>query len=319
MRNGWDVALGATNARDGTHDVGVFDFAAVAVPGKREGYECWPLRVPEQHVRNACVTGVVGVERLMKTLIITEDRNFGGALPGLALLVDPAENVSIQSGDPSEADLDGRDIAVVDGRTDLVAARNWCALLRAAAPSLPVLVVADQSALVAIDERWCVDDVVVPGLSPAELDMRMRLAVKRHGGSEAAEGEIVLGDLVLDLDSHAARLANRPLNLTPIEFRLMRYLASHPGKAFTRSQLLHEVWDSDDLVAMRTINVHVQRLRAKLGPGNDHLIDTVRGVGYMAVSPRDISERRIQSSHSAHADTARRQKHSRTDEHILAG
>ena len=83
--------------------------------------------------------------------------------------------------------------------------------------------------------------MVVPGLSPAELDMRMRLAVKRRAGSEAAEREIVLGDLVLDLDRHAARLANRPLNLTPIEFRLMRYLASHPGKAFTRPQLLREV------------------------------------------------------------------------------
>jgi DNA-binding response OmpR family regulator len=255
----------------------------------------------------------------MKTLIITEDRNFGSALSGLALLVDPAENVSIPSGDVSGADLDGRDIAVVDGRTDLMAARNWCALLRAAAPSLPVLVVADQSALVAIDERWCVDDVVVPGLSPAELDVRMRPALKRHGGSEGMEDEIVLGDLVLDLAGHAARLANRPLNLTPIEFRLVSYLASHPGKAFTRSQLMHEVWDSDDLGAVRTINVHVQRLRAKLGPGNDHLIDTVRGVGYMALSPRDISERQIQSSQSVHPDPARRQKHSRTDEHILAG
>jgi DNA-binding response OmpR family regulator len=133
------------------------------------------------------------------------------------------------------------------------------------------------------------------------------------------EGEIVLGDLVLDRASHAARFANRPLNLTPIEFRLVSYLASHSGKAFTRSQLLHEVWDSDDRGAVRTINVHVQRLRATLGPGNDHLIDTVRGVGYMALSSRDISERRTPSPRSDHADTERRQKHSRTDDHILAG
>src|SRR5215470_13626056 len=145
---------------------------------------------------DTCAMGVVGAERFVKTLIITEDGNFGAALSGLALLADPAENVSIQTGDLSGADLDGRDIAVVDGRTDLLAARNWCALLRAAAPSLPVLVLADQSELVAIDERWCVDDVVVPGLSPAELDMRMRLALKRRSGSEVAEGEIVLGDLV---------------------------------------------------------------------------------------------------------------------------
>jgi DNA-binding response OmpR family regulator len=217
------------------------------------------------------------------------------------------------------ADLDDRDIALVDGRTDLVAARNWCALLRAAAPLLPVLIVADQSELVAIDGRWCVDDVVVPGLSPAELDMRMRLALTRRRASEATEGEIVLGDLVLDLASHAARLANRPLSLTPIEFRLVSYLASHPGKAFTRSQLMHEVWDTDDMGTLRTINVHVQRLRAKLGPGNDHLIDTVRGVGYMALSPRDISERRIHGPDSARSDAAPRRKHARGNDHVLAG
>jgi DNA-binding response OmpR family regulator len=123
----------------------------------------------------------------------------------------------------------------------------------------------------------------------------------------------------LDLASHAARLANRPLSLTPIEFRLVSYLASHPGKAFTRSQLMHEVWDTDDMGTLRTINVHVQRLRAKLGPGNDHLIDTVRGVGYMALSPRDISERRIHGPDSARSDAAPRRKHARGNDHVLAG
>ena len=232
----------------------------------------------------------------MKTLIITDDPDFSLELSGLTLLVEASDSVSMQDGELSKVNLDNRDIAVVDGRSDLVAARNWCARLRAAAALLPVLVVVEQSALVAIDERWCVDDVVVPGLSPAELDMRLRLALNRRHGREPTEREIVLGDLVLDPASHAARLADRPVNLTPIEFKLVSYLASHPGKAFTRSQLKHEVWHTDDMGKMRTINVHVQRLRAKLGPGNDHLIDTVRGVGYKALTPRDISERGMQSS-----------------------
>jgi DNA-binding response OmpR family regulator len=94
-----------------------------------------------------------------------------------------------------------------------------------------------------------------------------------------------VGDLVLDQVSHGARLADRSLNLTPTEFRLMSCLASHPGKAFTRQELLHEVWDDDCGDSLRTINVHVQRLRAKLGPEYEHLIDTVRGVGYMVHSP----------------------------------
>ena len=99
----------------------------------------------------------------MKTVIITEDRNLSAELSGLVLLVEVSGRVSIQNGDLSGTDLDARDIALLGGRIDLVAARNWCALLRAAFP-LPVLMVAEQSVLVAIDERWCVDDVVMPEL-----------------------------------------------------------------------------------------------------------------------------------------------------------
>lgn len=256
----------------------------------------------------------------MNTVVITDDAEFNAELSGLAMLADPIDTVSIRGSGLAETDLGRVDVALVDGRTDLLTARNLCALLRAMAPSLPILVVVAPSGLIAVNEHWCVDDVVVPGLSPAELDMRMRLAVSRRGIRKGIKEKIVLGDLVLDQAGHAARLADRPLNLTPTEFRLMSYLASHPGKAFTRSQLRHEVWDSDASAGVRTINVHVQRLRAKLGRDNQRLIDTVRGVGYMAPSPQDLDDDRRQAqSLPVPAVHQGRQQHSRTAEHVLAG
>jgi hypothetical protein len=100
----------------------------------------------------------------VKTMIIAEDRNHGAELAGQVLLVEIAGRVSVQNGDPSATDLDAGDIALLDERIDLATARNWCALLCAEFPLLPQLIVAEQSALVAIDDRWCVDDVVMPEL-----------------------------------------------------------------------------------------------------------------------------------------------------------
>lgn len=246
----------------------------------------------------------------MKTLVITDDPQFAAELPGLALLTDATDTVSIRHGGLLDVDFSHPDshpdVALVDGRTDLVAARNLCGLLRAGAPWLPIVLVVVESGLVAINEHWCVDEVVVPGLTPAELDMRLRLAISRAGASDD-DDEIVLGDLVLNQASHGARLAGRPLDLTPTEFRLASYLAAHPGRAFTRTQLLHDVWHHDCDESARTITVHVQRLRAKLGRDNQRLIDTVRGVGYMAPLPADAS------------DSPKHQQHSGNVEHFLAG
>ena len=83
-----------------------------------------------------------------------------------------------------------------------------------------------------------------------------------------------------------ARVKDRRLDRTPTEFDLLHHLAGHRGRALTRSQLLHDVWGYDSNYHPRTVDVHVQRLRSKLGTECESLIDTVRGVGYMAVLPR---------------------------------
>jgi DNA-binding winged helix-turn-helix (wHTH) protein len=91
--------------------------------------------------------------------------------------------------------------------------------------------------------------------------------------------------LVIDEGTYTARLRGRPLDLTYKEFELLKYLAQHAGRVFTRAQLLHEVWGYDFFGGTRTVDVHVRRLRAKLGPEHEALIGTVRNVGYKAVRP----------------------------------
>src|SRR5580692_10306509 len=120
-----------------------------------------------------------------------------------------------------------------------------------------------------------------------DIDARLRLVVGRRGGlaDQESAGKVSLGELVIDEGTYTARLRGRPLDLTYKEFELLKYLAQHAGRVFTRAQLLHEVWGYDFFGGTRTVDVHVRRLRAKLGPEHEALIGTVRNVGYKAVRP----------------------------------
>lgn len=129
------------------------------------------------------------------------------------------------------------------------------------------------------------DDILLPGTGPAEIDARLRLLVGRRAGAVNVENasKVVLGELVIDEGTYTARLRGRPLDLTYKEFELLKYLAQHAGRVFTRAQLLQEVWGYDFFGGTRTVDVHVRRLRAKLGGEYESLIGTVRNVGYKAV------------------------------------
>ncbi|MBO0839496.1 MAG: winged helix-turn-helix transcriptional regulator, partial [Sciscionella sp.] len=96
---------------------------------------------------------------------------------------------------------------------------------------------------------------------------------------------ISLGELMIDEATYTARLKGRPLELTYKEFELLKYLAQHAGRVFTRAQLLQEVWGYDFFGGTRTVDVHVRRLRAKLGQDYEQMIGTVRNVGYKFVRP----------------------------------
>ncbi|MGK2884328.1 MAG: winged helix-turn-helix domain-containing protein, partial [Rhodococcus sp. (in: high G+C Gram-positive bacteria)] len=168
---------------------------------------------------------------------------------------------------------------------DLAAARGLCRLLGSTGSAIPVVAVLTEGGLVAVNSEWGLDDILLPGIGPAELDARLRLLVGRSGGVAEASGKITLGELVIDEGTYTARLRGRPLDLTYKEFELLKYLAQHAGRVFTRAQLLQEVWGYDFFGGTRTVDVHVRRLRAKLGTEYESLIGTVRNVGYKAVRP----------------------------------
>jgi DNA-binding response OmpR family regulator len=144
--------------------------------------------------------------------------------------------------------------------------------------------VTTEGGLTAVSADWSVDDVVLATAAPAEVEARLRLASERLA-SERDEVQPVIrnGDLVIDETTYTAKLRGTTLDLTYKEFELLKYLAQHPGRVFTRGQLLQEVWGYDYFGGTRTVDVHVRRLRAKLGGEYEQLIGTVRNVGYRFV------------------------------------
>lgn len=205
-------------------------------------------------------------------------------LPALGLLrhgvrVAPAEGTAL-------VDLSPADAVLVDGRQELPHARSLCRLLRTTGVSAPLLLVTTEGALAAVSGDWGVDDVVLTTASPTELEARIRLAMARARSAVEDEDlltEIRQGDVAIDEASYTARVRGRVLDLTFKEFELLKYLAQHPGRVFTREQLLQEVWGYDYYGGTRTVDVHVRRLRAKLGVDHEDLIGTVRNVGYRLV------------------------------------
>ncbi|HET8971340.1 MAG TPA: response regulator transcription factor [Candidatus Nanopelagicales bacterium] len=179
------------------------------------------------------------------------------------------------------------DVLLVDGRRDLPAARSLTRVLRTTGLGCPMLLITTEGGLAAITADWGVDDVLLDTAGPAEVEARLRLAVERLVVETTPDepAEIRTGEVTIDEASYAARVPGRQLDLTYKEFELLKYLAQHPGRVFTRAQLLQEVWGYDYFGGTRTVDVHVRRLRAKLGPEHDALIGTVRNVGYRFVVP----------------------------------
>ncbi len=137
--------------------------------------------------------------------------------------------------------------------------------------------------IVAVDVDWGFDDVLMPAAGADELQTRMRLAITRR--RNALVGILRFGDLTLYPERVIASVGGKNLGLTPTEFKLLNFLVQHAGRAFTRTRLMREIWGLDCNGHVRTVDVHVRRLRAKLGPDHGSMVDTVRGVGYMAATP----------------------------------
>ncbi|GGJ91300.1 transcriptional regulator [Pilimelia anulata] len=223
----------------------------------------------------------------MRLLVLTATVDAAAVLPALDLL-----GHVVRTADRDVRELVAApeaDALLVDARADLAEARATCRMLRHTGLSVPLLAVVDDAGLAVVRADWGIDDVLLTGAGPAEVEARLRLAVGRLRAEDpdggAAGGPVRAGDLTIDPQTYAARLRGRPLDLTYKEFELLRFLAQHPGRVFSRDQLLREVWGYDYFGGTRTVDVHVRRLRAKLGPEHEAMIGTVRQVGYKFVVP----------------------------------
>ena len=123
------------------------------------------------------------------------------------------------------------------------------------------------------------DDFCLSPFHPAELEARLRHLLTSE--SEVVQADLVeYGELALNLETYQASIGGRPLDMTYMEYELLKFLAQNPGKVFTREILLSRVWGYEYYGGARTVDVHVRRLRAKLGEEHAGLIQTVRSVGY---------------------------------------
>jgi DNA-binding response OmpR family regulator len=211
-------------------------------------------------------------------LVVSGDRSLGTpenrSLPAISLL---AHDLRYVAADATALTESARaDVVIIDGVSDLGSARTICRLFRSSGITLPLLLVLTEGGFAAVTPDWGTADVVLDTAGPAEFDARIRLML----GTTTNDGLISAGGITIDEAAYSAVLEGQSLDLTYTEFELLKYLVQHPGRVFSREHLLADVWGYDYYGGTRTVDVHIRRLRAKLGPEHEGLIGTVRNVGY---------------------------------------
>ena len=218
-------------------------------------------------------------------------------LPSLALLSHRVRVLPMDAA--SLVKMPEQTILLLDGRDDLANAKTLCRMIHASGLTMPILLILTEGGFTVVNAEWGVSDVIVASASPAEVEGRLRLVSERrntytvatNGTAQQADaqedGLIRSGELIVDTNGYTANLRGIPIDLAYKEFELLKYLVQHPGRVFTRAQLLQEVWGYDYYGGTRTVDVHIRRLRAKLGGEYEHVIGTVRNVGYRFDPPED--------------------------------
>jgi DNA-binding response OmpR family regulator len=216
----------------------------------------------------------------MPFIVLLADRDPEVALPALAELRPDLKWEPLALGSLAHVlDLDPQAVLVDAGEHP---AQAWSVLLelRSRAPRVPTLLLVERTDLERYPWPEVADEFVYPGAPVGELRVRLAMLRRRAG---AGDGSVIrLGPIAIDVETYQVTASGRTLDLTFKEFELLRFLASHPGRVYTRPALLREVWGYDFYGGTRTVDVHVRRLRAKLGPEHEQLIETIRSVGYRA-------------------------------------
>jgi DNA-binding response OmpR family regulator len=220
---------------------------------------------------------------MAKILMLTNSTGASAdVLPALGLLQHDVRILPAEASVLVDAPI--TDCIIIDARRELPTVKSFTKLITTTGVSTPLIVITTEGGLSAINADWGITDVILDTAGPAEVDARIRIVIGKDAITQLAKNpslkEIRSGDVVIDEDSYTAKIKGRTLDLTFKEFELLKYLAQHPGRVFSRSQLLQEIWGYDYFGGTRTVDVHIRRLRSKLGPEFESVIDTVRNVGY---------------------------------------
>ncbi len=220
---------------------------------------------------------------MAKILMLTNSTGASAdVLPALGLLQHDVRILPAEASVLVDAPI--TDCIIIDARRELPNTKAFTKLITTTGVSTPLIIVTTEGGLSAINADWGLTDVILDTAGPAEVDARIRIVIGKDAINQLAINpslkEIRSGEVVIDEDSYTAKVKGRTLDLTFKEFELLKYLAQHPGRVFSRSQLLQEIWGYDYFGGTRTVDVHIRRLRSKLGPEFESIIDTVRNVGY---------------------------------------
>ena len=197
-------------------------------------------------------------------------------LPALSLLPHRVRNIPAEPAGIVNAP--SADLIFLDARGDLNNMKSLAKILQTTGLSAPLLLIVTEGGLAAINEEWGATDIILNNAGPAEIDARIRLAISRNK-PKALSALVETNGIAIDEITYSAKVHGVPLDLTYKEFELLKFLTQHPGRVFSREQLLSEVWGYDYFGGTRTVDVHIRRLRFKLGD-LEALIDTVRNRGY---------------------------------------
>jgi DNA-binding response OmpR family regulator len=220
---------------------------------------------------------------MAKVLLLTNTQGASAdVLPALGLLQHSVKILPLEASVLVDAPV--MDLIFIDARREFPTAKSLSRLMSSMGVDAPIIAITTEGGLTAISADWEISDVILDSAGPSEVDARIRLAVDaRIYAREAIDGantEIRQGDVVIDEGTYTAKIRGNSLDLTFKEFELLKFLAQHPGRVFTRAQLLQEIWGYDYFGGTRTVDVHIRRLRSKLGPEFESIIGTVRNVGY---------------------------------------
>ncbi|HIY84287.1 response regulator transcription factor [Rubneribacter sp.] len=222
----------------------------------------------------------------MAKILVAEDDTNANKLICAVLRRAGHDPLSVRDGQEALDALDKNhvDLIVTDVMMPCMDGVQLTKMLRDASWDTPILILTAKQGQEALREGFLAgaDDYLVKPADMGELVLRVAALLRRSGATEG--GRLAVGAAVLDPNNLSVERGSESITLPPKEFQLLYKLLSHPGHAFTRMQLLDEIWGWDTKSAESTVNVHVNRLRTRFSGWGDFKIETVRGIGYRAIA-----------------------------------